>query len=68
MRRLLEAVFGEGAVNHTGGPSERGADFICSREGPLGTPETTAVQVKMWEGDLDAAALGQIERPARNGL
>lgn len=62
VRRLLAAIFGEGSVEHTGGPRERGADFICTREGPLGTPHTTAVQVKMWEGDLNAAALGQLER------
>jgi hypothetical protein len=48
--RLLEAIFGEGAVEHTGGKNENGADAICTYADPLGVTHRIAVQIKMWEG------------------
>ncbi|MCP9490379.1 MAG: restriction endonuclease [Solirubrobacteraceae bacterium MAG38_C4-C5] len=62
VRRLLEVMFGEGAVDHTGGPAERGADFVCTHQDPLGTHHTVAVQVKMHAGDADPKALDQLAR------
>jgi hypothetical protein len=51
--RLLEALYGEGNVEHTGGKNERGADAICSYLDPLGVPHRVAVQIKMWTWEAD---------------
>lgn len=51
--RLLEALYGEGSVEHTGGRNENGADAICSYPDPLGVPHRVAVQIKMWTWDAD---------------
>ena len=48
---LLEALYGPGNVEHTGGSSERGADAICTFTDPLGIPHRLAVQIKMWSWD-----------------
>ncbi len=48
---LLEALYGEGNVEHTGGSGERGADAICTFTDPLGIPHRLAVQIKMWSWD-----------------
>lgn len=50
---LLEALYGEGNVEHTGGRSERGADAICTYTDPLGIVHRAAVQIKMWSWDAD---------------
>ena len=49
--RLLEALYGEGNVEHTGGSSEKGADALCTHRDPLGVPHLVAVQIKMWTWD-----------------
>jgi restriction endonuclease len=49
--RLLEALYGEGSVEHTGGKNENGADAICTYLDPLGVPHRVAVQIKMWTWD-----------------
>jgi hypothetical protein len=46
--RLLETLYGEGNVEHTGGKNENGADAICTYLDPLGVPHRVAVQIKMW--------------------
>jgi hypothetical protein len=43
--RLLETLYGEGNVEHTGGKNENGADAICSYRDPLGVPHRVAVQI-----------------------
>jgi hypothetical protein len=48
---LLEALYGEGNVEHTGGSGEQGADAICTFADPLGIPHRLAVQIKMWSWD-----------------
>ena len=50
---LLESLYGEGNVEHTGGSSERGADAICTFTDPLGLVHRLAVQIKMWSWDAD---------------
>ncbi len=50
---LLEALYGEGNVEHTGGIGERGADAICTFSDPLGINHRLAVQIKMWSWDAD---------------
>lgn len=50
---LLEALYGDGNVEHTGGSSERGADAIVTHEDPLGVTHRLAVQIKMWSWDAD---------------
>jgi hypothetical protein len=50
---LLEALYGDGNVEHTGGSSERGADAIVTHEDPLGVIHRLAVQIKMWSWDAD---------------
>jgi hypothetical protein len=50
---LLEVIYGEGNVEHTGGRSERGADAICTYSDPLGIVHRAAVQIKMWSWDAD---------------
>lgn len=50
---LLEALYGEGNVEHTGGRSEQGADAICTYTDPLGIVHRAAVQIKMWSWDAD---------------
>lgn len=60
--KLLDLLYEE--VEHTAGPSEKGADFICSSSDGLGVPHTVAVQVKMWtdeQGNDLAGALEQVE-------
>ena len=60
---LLEALYGTPNVEHTGGPKEKGADFICTSTDPLGVEHKVAVQVKHWHGSADLAQpLGQIRR------
>lgn len=49
--RLLETLYGEGNVEHTGGKNENGADAICTYLDPLGVPHRVAVQIKMWTWD-----------------
>lgn len=49
--RLLEALYADATVEHTGGPKEKGADVICSYLDPLGIPNRVAVQIKMWTGE-----------------
>lgn len=51
--RLLEALYGEENVEHTGGKNERGADAICTYKDPLGVPHRVAVQIKMWSWEAD---------------
>lgn len=59
---LLRALYGEDAVEHTAGPSERGADAVCTYHDPLGLQHRAAVQIKMWNWDADATSpLRQIE-------
>ena len=48
---LLESLYGEENVEHTGGSGERGADAVCRHTDPLGVQHRLAVQVKMWEWD-----------------
>lgn len=61
--RLLEAIYGEGNVEHTAGRGENGADAICTYDDPLGIPHRVAVQIKMWDGDADwERPLEQIRR------
>jgi len=48
--QLLEAIY-RGEVEHTAGPSEQGADAICTYSDPLGIQQRVAVQIKMWEGE-----------------
>jgi hypothetical protein len=50
---LLEALYGDGNVEHTGGSGERGADAIVTDEDPLGVTHRLAVQIKMWSWDAD---------------
>lgn len=50
---LLEALYGEGNVEHTGGSGERGADAICTFTDPLGISHRLAVQIKMWSWDAN---------------
>jgi hypothetical protein len=50
---LLEALYGDGNVEHTGGSGERGADAIVTHDDPLGVTHRLAVQVKMWSWDAD---------------
>jgi hypothetical protein len=50
---LLEALYGEGNVEHTGGGSEQGADAICTYTDPLGIVHRAAVQIKMWSWDAE---------------
>jgi hypothetical protein len=50
---LLESLYGEGNVEHTGGSGERGADAICTFIDPLGISHRLAVQIKMWSWDAD---------------
>ena len=47
---LLKQIYGEGNVIRRAGPSEHGADFVCSSMDGLGIQHYVAVQVKMWEG------------------
>jgi len=47
---LLESVYGEGSVEHKGGPREKGADLIVTTKGPLGLVFKTAVQAKLYDG------------------
>ena len=51
---LLEALYGDGNVEHTGGSGERGADAIVTHEDPLGVSHRLAVQIKMWSWDADS--------------
>lgn len=53
---LLEALYGEDSIEHTAGPSEKGADVICSFTDPLGIPSRVAVQIKMWDWDADSTS------------
>lgn len=48
---LLEALYGEDNVEHTGGTGERGADAVCRYVDPLGVKHGVAAQIKMWEWD-----------------
>jgi hypothetical protein len=50
---LLEALYGDGNVEHTGGSGERGADAIVTHADPLGVSHRLAVQIKMWSWDAD---------------
>jgi hypothetical protein len=50
---LLEALYGDGNVEHTGGSGERGADAIVTHDDPLGVTHRLAVQIKMWSWDAD---------------
>jgi len=60
-QRLLEALFGGGNVTLTAGKKEHGADHICTYNDPLGTPLVAAVQVKMYDDEIDdQRALEQI--------
>ena len=47
---LLKQIYGEENVKRRAGPSEHGADFVCSSMDGLGIQHYVAVQVKMWEG------------------
>jgi len=46
---LLKRLFGADNVEYTAGPTERGADAVCTYQDPLGCTHTVVVQVKMWE-------------------
>ncbi len=50
---LLEALYGDDKVEHTGGSGERGADAIVTHVDPLGVVHRLAVQIKMWTWDAD---------------
>jgi hypothetical protein len=52
--RLLERIYGAGAVNPTHGPSERGADFEITTVDPFGVTFTTVVQLKAYSGQIGA--------------
>lgn len=61
--RLLQALYGKGNVDHTGGKNENGADAICTYQDPLGVPHRVAVQIKMWTGEATwTRPLEQIEK------
>jgi len=61
--QLLQSIYGEENVEHTGGANEQGADAICSHTDPLGIPHRVAVQIKMWSWDADSTEpLEQIQR------
>lgn len=61
--RLLETLYGEENVEHTGGKNENGADAICTYRDPLGVPHRVAVQIKMWTWDTNwTRPLNQIRR------
>lgn len=49
---LLEVLFGAENVERTAGSGERGADAICTFIDPLGVQHRTAVQIKMWDGEI----------------
>lgn len=53
--KLLELLYDE--VEHTAGPKEHGADFICSFSDGLGIAHNIAVQLKMWWTDKRGADL-----------
>ncbi|MDC0750004.1 restriction endonuclease [Polyangium mundeleinium] len=65
--RLLETLYGEGNVEHTGGKNENGADAICTYRDPLGVPHRVAVQIKMWSWDTDwTRPLQQIKKACQS--
>jgi hypothetical protein len=65
--RLLETLYGEGSVEHTGGKNENGADAICTYRDPLGVPHRVAVQIKMWLWDTDwTRPLQQIKKACQS--
>lgn len=45
---LLTAIYGRDKVRKTAGSNERGADFLCFHDDPLGTTHTAAIQLKMY--------------------
>jgi Restriction endonuclease len=50
-------------VKHTGGPSERGADFEIELLNPFGgAPWIIVVQVKDYQGEIGAAVAGQLRQ------
>lgn len=65
-KKLLELLYEE--VEHTAGPKEHGADFICSFSDGLGVAHNVAVQVKMWtdeRGDDLSRPIEQIREAYR---
>ncbi len=65
--RLLETLYKEGNVEHTGGKNENGADAICTHVDPLGVTHRVAVQIKMWTGDASwTRPLQQIKQAAQS--
>ncbi|HEY3411686.1 MAG TPA: restriction endonuclease [Armatimonadota bacterium] len=50
---LLESLYGDENVEHTGGSGERGADAICNYTDPLGLSHRLVVQIKMWNSEAD---------------
>ena len=52
VKMLLDRIYGEGNVETHAGPTERGADFVCSSTDGLGIQHNVAVQVKMFRGTV----------------
>jgi len=50
---LLNELYDDALVEHTGGRGEQGADAICTYKDPLGIQYRVAVQIKMWEWDAN---------------
>jgi Restriction endonuclease len=63
VRRLLEALYRRGTVDYTGGPSERGADFVVDDVDPFGFERRIVFQLKAWDGVVsDEQALDQLRK------
>jgi hypothetical protein len=52
--RLLEAIYGKGSVEHTGGCAEKGADAVVTHIDELGLSHCIVVQMKMWDGEASS--------------
>ena len=64
IRLLLKAIF-RAEPEWVAGPTECGADLLCTYSDALGTPHVLVAQVKSWTGTNDAGlfhALDQIEQ------
>lgn len=67
VKMLLKSIYGKDAVQHTGGSTEKGADFKCVYVDPLGLEHVIVIQVKMWEGiAADGWPLQQIKQRVKH--
>ena len=51
--RLFQKIYAPGRVEHWGGPGEKGADLIVFVQDQLGLEYKIAVQVKLYDGQID---------------